>query len=590
MSYKKNILVVILLLHAACAGTAQDEHHLSTNIQLNQTGFYPTAEKIAVITAESPGEFYIESLDKKNMWTGKLSDYRKVAFGNKKTRIADFTAFQKEGSYRLVVKGLGYSYPFTIQNKVHEATAKGAIKAFYFIRASTALNKPYAEKWARTEGHPDTAVVVHPSAASAQRKAGTIISTPRGWYDAGDYNKYIVNSGITMGTLLSLYEDFPEYMKTLSWNIPESKNAVPDLLDEVLWNLRWMLTMQDPNDGGVYHKCTNAKFDKMVMPEVTKDPRYVVQKSTAATLDLAAVMAQASRVYSKFDKDFPGLADSCLKAATRAWQWAAKNPGVLYDQNGLNAAFEPKITTGAYGDRDVKDEWMWAAAELYLTTHDETYYKTVAMLPDENMPLPSWAQLQLLGYYSLARFSDALTGKAKEDFPEIKKRLLQTGEALTRQVNTQPYQTVMGQTAKDFIWGSNAVAANQGILLLQCYRLTQEKKYVAYALTNLDYLLGRNATGYSFVTGFGSKTPLHPHHRPSEADGIAEPVPGLLAGGPNPSMQDKCQYPSALPDEAYVDDVCSYASNEIAINWNAPLVYLAFGIEAVMGEGMEPKR
>ncbi len=74
---------------------------------------------------------------------------------------------------------------------------------------------------------------------------------------------------------------------------------------------------------------------------------------------------------------------------------------------------------------------------------------------------------------------------------------------------------------------------------------------------------------------------MHPHHRPSEADGIVEPVPGLLAGGPNPSMQDKCQYPSALPDEAYVDDVCSYASNEIAINWNAPLVYLAFGIEAL---------
>jgi endoglucanase len=589
MSSRKGTLVTVVLLLASCAAKAQDG--LSTDIRLNQTGFYPASQKVAVITAESPAEFYIESLEeKKKVWEGKLSDYRTVSFSNKKTRIADFTPVQKEGTYRLVVKGLGYSYPFVIQNHVHEAVAKGSMKAFYFMRASTALTRPYAEKWARTEGHPDTKVLVHPSAASAQRKSGAVISSPRGWYDAGDYNKYVVNSGITTGTLLSLYEDFPQYVNAASWNIPESKNTVPDLLDEVLWNLRWMLTMQDPNDGGVYHKCTNAKFDKMVMPEVTKDPRYVVQKSTAATLDLAAVMAQASRVYRKFDREFPGLADSCLKAATLAWQWATKNPDVLYDQNSLNASFEPKITTGAYGDRDVKDEWMWAAVELYLTTNDETYYKAVAMLPDEKMPLPSWAQVRLLGYYSLARFPDVLTGKAKEDYPEIKKRLLQTGDDLIRQVGTQPYQTVMGQTAKDFIWGSSAVAANQGILLLQCYRLTKDKKYVTHALTNLDYLLGRNATGYSFLTGFGSKTPMHPHHRPSEADGIVEPVPGLLAGGPNPSMQDKCQYPSTLPDEAYVDDVCSYASNEIAINWNAPLVYLAFGIEALVGDGSEPKR
>jgi len=127
------------------------------------------------------------------------------------------------------------------------------------------------------------------------------------------------------------------------------------------------------------------------------------------------------------------------------------------------------------------------------------------------------------------------------------------------------------------------VAANQGILLVQAYRLTKEKKYLNAALSNLDYLLGRNATGFSYVTGFGKKTPMHIHHRPSEADGIEEPVPGLLAGGPNPGMQDKCKYASSIPDEAYTDDVCSYASNEVAINWNAPLVYLCGAVEALVG-------
>ena len=93
--------------------------------------------------------------------------------------------------------------------------------------------------------------------------------------------------------------------------------------------------------------------------------------------------------------------------------------------------------------------------------------------------------------------------------------------------------------------------------------------------------MGRNATGYSFLTGFGSQSTMHPHHRPSVADGITEPVPGLLAGGPNPGKQDNCTYEFSEPETAYSDTDCSYASNEIAINWNAPFVYLLNAIEAL---------
>src|ERR1700712_3604614 len=172
-----------------------------------------------------------------------------------------------------------------------------------------ALETTYAGNWNRAGGHPDTVVIIHPSAASPNRKAGSFISTPGGWYDAGDYNKYIVNSGITMGTLLSAYEDFPAYFKQLKTNIPETGNGVPDILNEGIYNLRWMLSMQDPNDGGVYNKCTNANFDGMVMPGVTKAPRYVVAKGTAAALDFSAVMAQSSRILSSYTKQLPGLAD-----------------------------------------------------------------------------------------------------------------------------------------------------------------------------------------------------------------------------------------------------------------------------------------
>jgi endoglucanase len=137
----------------------------------------------------------------------------------------------------------------------------------------------------------------------------------------------------------------------------------------------------------------------------------------------------------------------------------------------------------------------------------------------------------------------------------------------------------------DFVWGSNAVALNQAMMLVQAYRITHKADYLNAAQSALDYTLGRNPLGMSYVTGFGAHPALHPHHRPSEADGIAAPLPGWLVGGPNPGQQDAkdCHvaYPSKQPALSYLDHACSYASNEVAINWNAPLVYVAAALQSL---------
>ncbi|MBD2704241.1 glycoside hydrolase family 9 protein [Spirosoma sp. BT702] len=575
----------LLIIHLANAQRLSE-----TSIRLNQLGFYPNAPKIAVVVNETGSStagqsFQLTSPNGKTiLFTGTLSGPRRNAISGKTTLIADFSDFKQTGTFVVVVPGLGQSYPFQIRPAVYRDLAAGSLKGFYYQRTATELPARYAGQWARPAGHPDKQVLIHPSAASATRPAGSTIASPLGWYDAGDYNKYIVNSGITMGTLLSLYEDFPDYCKTLTTNIPESNNRLPDLLDESLWNLRWMLSMQDPADGGVYHKLTNPKFDGMVMPDKAKPDRYVVQKSVTAALDFAAVMAQAGRVFRGYNRELPGLADTCVKAAERAWRWAKQNPTTLYNQDAMNRQFDPDVSTGTYGDRDASDEWIWAAAELYLTTNDDTYYTAVNLFPDAKTPLPSWPQVRTLAYYSMARFADKLTSRGQKDLLTVKKHLLAQADSLLAGIEQQAFGTVMGKSAKDFIWGSSAVAANQGIALLHAYRLTNNRRYFDAALGNLDYLLGRNAVGYSFVTGFGSKTPLHPHHRPSVADGIEAPVPGLLSGGTNAnaSRQDKCAgYTSTAADEVFLDADCSYASNEIAINWNAPLVYLATALEAL---------
>lgn len=573
----------LLCLLAIFINVCLQAQSVTPRIKLNQLGFYPAGPKVAVITGETTdAPFYITSTNLRDtVFTGTLSRERQSKNSSTKTKQADFSSVKTKGSYVLLVPGVGHSYIFSIDDNAAKEAAISTLKGYYYQRASMPLEEKYAGKWHRSAGHPDDVVSIHPSAATKQRPEGSVISTPGGWYDAGDYNKYIVNSGITMGTLLSAYEDFPAYFKTLSTHIPESNDAVPDILNEAIYNLRWMLTMQDPNDGGVYNKCTNAAFDGMVMPGITKAPRYVVQKGTAATLDFAAVTAQASRILKAYNKALPGLADTCLKAAQKAWAWAEKNPSLEYNQDRMNQSFKPVIATGGYGDRNFNDEWAWAATELYITTKEKRYHDVAATHSAGSVGLPGWSNVGMLACYSFLRFRNERPTKSNDSLAKMKARIIGLANDYLANEAGNAFGTVMGGSPRDFGWGSNSAAANQGVLLVNAYLLTGDKKYVDGALANLDYLLGRNATGYCFVTGIGSKSPMFPHHRQSTADGVVEPVPGLLAGGPNPGKQDGCSYEFSEPETAYSDAVCSYASNEIAINWNAPMVYLANAIEAL---------
>jgi len=571
-------LCLLLLIAFSYPASAQN---LTGQIRLNQVGFYPDAPKVAVVVEAPSDLFYVVTANLADtVFTGTMGTPGQWAPSQETVRLADFSALRQAGSFVVVVPDLGRSYAFEIAQGVHHLVARGALKAFYYQRASLYLRPQYADLWTRPAGHPDTEVSVHPSAASAERPAGTVISSPKGWYDAGDYNKYIVNSGISTGTLLMLYEHYPTYFDALDTNIPESDNGVPDLLDEVLWNLRWMLTMQDPNDGGLYHKLTTPNFEGMVMPNRALQDRYVVQKSTPAALDFAAVTAIAARIFTGFEDELPGLADSCLTAAQNAWNWARRNPTTRYNQSQINQTFNPDINTGEYGDSNFSDEFRWAAAELYVTTRQDSFIVISNPLAVSSVSVPGWPNVGTMGVFSLAHHRAGLT--AAVDTAKAKLLLLTLADQLVAGKNASAYGVVMGRSSGDFGWGSNSGAANQGMVLLQAFQLTNNVKYRDAALSNLDYLLGRNATGYSFLTGYGDKPTRFPHHRPSEADAVQNPVPGLLAGGPNPGQQDGCSYPSNLPARSYVDNACSYASNEIAINWNAPMVYLAGAMEATL--------
>ena len=575
----KSFLSLLIFLLSKSIINAQDDP-----IMLNQVGYYPNSTKMAIVTGKvrSPLFCIVTSDGRDTVYEGSLSLEKKSAFSSTITRIADFTDFQQTGSFVIRISGLNQSFPFEIRNDVYHELGKAVLKGFYFQRSSIPLDGKYAGKWGRGAVYPDNVVLIHPSASDDGRPAGTVISSPGGWYDGSDCNKYIVNSAITLNTLLGAYEDFSKYFDSLKTNIPESDDKVPDILNEALYNIRWMFTMQDPFDGGIYHKCTNAGSDNMVMNAVAKQPRYVVQKSTAATLDFAAVMAQAGRVFQRMKAQLPGLSDSCLRASAKAWFWALKNPNVEYDQDKLDKQFKPAVTTTAYSDGQLDDEWMWAATEMFVTSKNRMYFDVMGQDIDDSVSLPSWNNVRMLGYYSMLRYQDNLPKYAADVIERMKQRLLRIADNYLFHIPKNAFVTVMGQSKRDFIWGSNGIAANQGVLLINAFLLTGDQKYIEGSASNLDYLLGRNATGYCFVTGcFGTKSPMNPSHQPSIADRVNEPVPGLLVGGPNMERSDKFRYPHTDPETSYVDDATAYASNEVAIDWNAAMVYLVNALEAM---------
>lgn len=559
----------------ACASVAMAQN--PNPIRVNQVGYLPADSKTAAIEEVGWAKRYtlIDDATGKKVWKGKAVRTAESEWSGKKRAIVDFSTVTVPGTYTLT-NGKDQQ-KVVIADNAYRDLSIAAIKSYYLQRTGTEILEQYAGKYARPAAHMDNMVMVHPSAASASRPAGTIIDSHGGWYDAGDYNKYIVNSAFTVAIMLDSYEMNEAYFKSLDLNIPESVNQIPDILDEIKYNIDWMLTMQDPEDGGVYHKLTTPNFEGFVMPKDCHQQRYVVEKTTAAALDFAATMAKMYRIYSKYP-EFKQWAEGALEQAKKAYEWAERNPRVYYLQDEMNKMFKPAVTTGAYDDNHLDDEFLWAELELFFSTGDTGYVQSLADDYESlQFNIPSWGGVAGLAFYSAAN----IVNKGNIPYAYEIKNFLKTyicgyADKCLASMPTSCYDSPYGNAASDFAWGCmGEQCCGKGLAMLYAHALTGDAKYLNGARRCADYLLGRNATGFCYVTGFGTFSPKHPHQRLSEADGIEEPLPGFLVGGPNAGQQDKatCKaYPSDYPDESYADDMNSYASNEIAINWNASLV------------------
>jgi endoglucanase len=534
-------------------------------ILLNQLGYLPHHAKIAtVLPANLPHQAatFRVLAEHHAVLEGKLSTPILDAASGDSTASADFSSLTTPGTYRLEVAGV-LSDPIILSPTVYADALRLTTRAYYGQRCGCAVDLGNGYK------HP--ACHLHGAFDPTSGRSGAVPNAG-GWHDAGDYGRYIVNSGITTGTLLWAWELYPDAFQTLALNLPESGGTLPDFLAEIQWNLHWMLSLQDPTDGGVWHKQTSLHFCAFILPQ---DDHLVSEiigtgsapyKSTCATADFAAVMAIAARCYQPFDAAF---AARCLAASRSAWAWARQHPNVPFTN-------PPTVSTGNYGDPDCSDELLWASAELFRTTREPQYEAALLdsikpLLPNLKITVPSWGEVASMGFWT---YAFATAAHPTPTTLAIQQATQAAAAELIARIPTSGYGNTL--SLADYHWGSNSNAGNQSLLLLVAHRFQPNNAAVDAALSNLHYLVGRNCFGVSWVTQLGLRPFQHPHHRPSAADNIAAPWPGLLSGGPNAHGGDAVAnaLPQAPPMRMWLDDQRAYSMNEVAINWNAPLVFL----------------
>ena len=519
------------------------------SVHVNQVGYCTNMPKKAVITGNGERCMLLNAKDiHPEPIIPTLGELRYDASSGDTVRVVDFSQVTEPGEYFLFADGGKMNVRIT-DRPYHELT-NALLKGMYYQRCCE-LREEHAGVYKHA--------LCHDKLAKGLDDDNIQLEISGGWHDAGDYGRYIVPGAVAVSHMMYAYELFPNAFKD-ELNIPESGNGVPDVLNESRYELEWMLKLQR-EDGALYHKATSRFFADFVMPEDDLMDILLFDISHCATADFAAAMAQGYRVFKSIDERF---ADTMLQAAKRAWVWLGENPEFVPFQN------PPNTSSGLYGDEEFEDDMFWAACELYTATGEEQYLETIRKYA-QLVTFTGFGRLAVAGLGALNCLFINDKNLPVDFLADIRTRFIAYADASLQLSKDSGYGTAMNP--EGYIWGSILHIMSNGVVLLCASLLTGKQEYEDAALTQLDYLLGVNCTGFSFVTGFGENAFRHPHHRPSFADGIVDPVPGLVSGGPNGSNVDEeitrvFPVETTPPAKCYADYASSASNNETAIYWN----------------------
>lgn len=543
------------------------------DVRLNTLGYLPAARKQASVARPAERFVVVSTADDTPVLAGKLSGPIRNPDTGEDLFTADFSALNEPGEYRLRVEGVGESDPFRIAADLYLEPYRLASRAMYLMRCGTAVrgeNSGHEFHHAAChleDGRLDRVVDRNVPELERQRDA------TGGWHDAGDYNKYVVNSGVTVGSMLRAWHDFQPQVERIELDIPESGGPLPDLLAEVKWELEWLLKMQ-ADDGAVYHKVSADNYSGYVLPEDEREPRFFGEWGTQATASFVAMMAAASREMRPYDPDF---ADRCLAAAKKSYLFLRSHPEYRRpSQDGFRTVGYDNIDHTDWSAR------LWAAAEVWEATGDPAALKdfetrATSLRPPTRSWLPQRGEEGVPSQYRLQREFDAnwdwsnphnlgllvyleskRGGRDEKLVEDVREDLIRCADQIVAARDAHGYARPLGRR---YFWGCNGTVARQTVLLEAARRVDARPEYRAATLDAVNHLLGRNPFGRSYVTGVGSQPPRYPHDRRSASDDLDGAWPGYLVGGPHPRAVD------------WRDEQDDYRTNEIAINWNSALIY-----------------
>jgi endoglucanase len=537
---------------------------LPPQIVLNQIGYGLDWQKQAFLMNGSDSS--VQVLDQSGRTVLVIKPQPAVtATSGDHIQVLDFSALKTPGQYRLSAGPL-QSVRFHIGPNPYQAVSTQLLHSYYLQRCGIEI-RDSATGIRHAPCHLKDGVLAHPDSSRATGlAAGQIIAGTGGWHDAGDYGKYVATATVTIGRLLNTYERQPSQFKDAQLAIPESGNGIPDLLDEMRVGLDWLLTQQRP-DGAVYRKLSGKQWPIGQAPDEDTQSRYIYGVSTPETAKFAATMAMAARMYRPL---MPERARQYQTAAVLAWQYLEQHPAMAVDwQDGDDSGSGKYLFSDIDNEDSLKrddDDRLWAAAELWITLGGPRYEQYFAdHVRQMDYTLFEWKDPSSLGML------DYLQQSVRPAKPELKAlvrtKLLLRADRLLKAVEQDPYRLANQR----LIWGSNKMTLEEGITLLNAYRITRDLRYLEASRDQIHFILGRNPFNQTFVSGVGTHPVKHVNNLFARAKNID--ISGLLVGGPNQGAQDGIA-PKNAGVLSYIDDAKSYATNEHAIDYNAALVAL----------------
>lgn len=548
---------------ASSASSVTQAAAISGFIVVDQFGYLPDAKKIAVIRdpqtgydanlSFTPGATYeLVNLDTNTVaYTGIVSSWKSgTTFdtAGDKAWWFDFSSVTTQGNYAVVDKEKNVRSPgFKIAADIYKPILKHAMRTFFYQRAGFAKQAPYAEAgWTDAASHIGAGQDKNARLYSDKNNAATEKDLSGGWYDAGDYNKYTNWHAYYLVALLHAYAENPGAW-TDDYNIPESGNGVPDIIDEIKWGFDWLKKMQN-NDGSVLSILGLAHASP---PSAATGQSYYGPANTSATLTSAGAFALGAKILGGLgNTELNAYAADLKTRSEKAWDWAIANPNVVFRNNeGASAGL------GA-GQQEVDDvgratKKLTAAIYLFAATGSSTYRNHVdANATNATNWVAPWNEPELTAWLYYATLPDATTTIANTLKSQYQSALNASDNWPAVRNGDDPYRAFLGTS--NFTWGSNRTMSRKGQTFynLVSYGVgapdTNEVRNAAAGY--LNYIHGTNPQGMVYLSNMyslGVHSSVNEFYHSWFTNGSAlwdrvgastyGPAPGFLVGGPNPS-------------------------------------------------------